>query len=315
MVRPRVASLVLLLASGCFSPSGSESTTAGPGTGETSETTAGPGQATSTSTGSTSPSEPTSTGPTTSTSGPVETTTTTSEPDTTSPASTDGASCGDGVAAPDEECDDGNMVDGDGCSSACKIEFCGDLIVQPHEECDGGEGCDGCVRAYFHVFVTSLAISIVEFKDIGSADQICRAHARLAGLPGEYVAWLSTEAQTAADRLVHSTRPWQLRNGVQIAKDWYNLIDGDLDAAIDRDENGDEVSVRFPDCGPCPVWTATTKTGLAMGKDCDDWSAPGPGPAQVGECSLSDARWTEGCPDLTCSGHARLYCFEQPPPP
>ncbi len=29
--------------------------------------------------------------------------------------------CGNGVFEQNEECDDGNTVDGDGCSSACKI--------------------------------------------------------------------------------------------------------------------------------------------------------------------------------------------------
>lgn len=32
--------------------------------------------------------------------------------------------CGDGVRAASEECDDGNTLDGDGCSSACAIEAC-----------------------------------------------------------------------------------------------------------------------------------------------------------------------------------------------
>ncbi|MGH0034192.1 MAG: DUF4215 domain-containing protein [Myxococcota bacterium] len=33
-----------------------------------------------------------------------------------------GSVCGDGVRAPGESCDDGNTVDGDGCSAACEIE-------------------------------------------------------------------------------------------------------------------------------------------------------------------------------------------------
>lgn len=28
--------------------------------------------------------------------------------------------CGDGIKATDEECDDGNRISGDGCSSICK---------------------------------------------------------------------------------------------------------------------------------------------------------------------------------------------------
>jgi cysteine-rich repeat protein len=66
--------------------------------------------------------------------------------------------CGDGKLDLDEECDDGNSVGGDGCSSTCKIESgftcttatvqstttticqpaCGDGIVAGAEECDLG---------------------------------------------------------------------------------------------------------------------------------------------------------------------------------
>ena len=30
--------------------------------------------------------------------------------------------CGDGLKSDSEECDDGNLRDGDGCSSSCKVE-------------------------------------------------------------------------------------------------------------------------------------------------------------------------------------------------
>ena len=55
--------------------------------------------------------------------------------------------CGDWVLDLEEECDDGNTLDGDGCSNSCKIEFCGDGKVQKStgEECDTGQGsfCKG----------------------------------------------------------------------------------------------------------------------------------------------------------------------------
>ena len=65
------------------------------------------------------------------------------------------ARCGDSVVQPngadgvrgtadDEECDDGNTVDGDGCN-ACKAPFCGNQIVDPGEACDGTiDCCGGC---------------------------------------------------------------------------------------------------------------------------------------------------------------------------
>ena len=53
--------------------------------------------------------------------------------------------CGDGVEEGWEECDDGNVVDGDGCSAACVVEFCGDGTVQSTlgEACDDGNNIDG----------------------------------------------------------------------------------------------------------------------------------------------------------------------------
>jgi len=72
--------------------------------------------------------------------------------------------CGDGIVAGVEQCDDGNTVSGDGCSSTCnveagytcptagkpckKIEFCGDGVVDLDigEQCDDGNvlSGDGC---------------------------------------------------------------------------------------------------------------------------------------------------------------------------
>ncbi|MBN1609987.1 MAG: DUF4215 domain-containing protein [Polyangiaceae bacterium] len=46
-----------------------------------------------------------------------------------------------------EECDDGNTIDGDGCSSTCVLEpLCGDALVTGPEECDDGNTHpgDGC---------------------------------------------------------------------------------------------------------------------------------------------------------------------------
>jgi len=59
--------------------------------------------------------------------------------------------CGDGVLDGGEECDDGNGVSCDGCSSACTSEagvVCGDGVVNPAcgEQCDDGNDVagDGC---------------------------------------------------------------------------------------------------------------------------------------------------------------------------
>ena len=53
--------------------------------------------------------------------------------------------CGNGLVATSEDCDDGNLDDGDGCSSDCEY-VCGDGYLAPTEECDDGNltDADGC---------------------------------------------------------------------------------------------------------------------------------------------------------------------------
>jgi cysteine-rich repeat protein len=57
------------------------------------------------------------------------------------------AGCNDGIVQPDEDCEDGNTLPGDGCDEQCLFEVCGNGVVQIGEECDdgntvGGDGCD-----------------------------------------------------------------------------------------------------------------------------------------------------------------------------
>ena len=53
------------------------------------------------------------------------------------------ATCGDGlVQAGVEACDDGNNVDEDECTSACELPACGDGFVQGDEACDDGNAID-----------------------------------------------------------------------------------------------------------------------------------------------------------------------------
>jgi cysteine-rich repeat protein len=47
------------------------------------------------------------------------------------------ATCGNGVVDSGEECDDGNLIDQDGCLATCKLNVCGDTFLnQGVEECD-----------------------------------------------------------------------------------------------------------------------------------------------------------------------------------
>jgi len=60
-------------------------------------------------------------------------------------------SCGNSILDGGEQCDDGNLSGGDGCSAGCRIEYpdCGNGIKELGEECDDGNvnTGDGCTPA------------------------------------------------------------------------------------------------------------------------------------------------------------------------
>ncbi len=59
--------------------------------------------------------------------------------------------CGNGVVEPGEACDDGGVVDGDGCDSNCTLTACGNGIVTSGEECDDGNTAAGdCCASNCH---------------------------------------------------------------------------------------------------------------------------------------------------------------------
>jgi len=74
--------------------------------------------------------------------------------------------CGNGITDPGETCDDGNIVDGDGCSHACKMEKCGNGDMDPGEKCDDGNNTsgDGCSADCKSVEICGNGI-----KDVGEA--------------------------------------------------------------------------------------------------------------------------------------------------
>jgi len=55
--------------------------------------------------------------------------------------------CGDGIVGGLEQCDDANLLDGDGCSATCVLEgICSNGVLDPGEECDR-EDLDGATCA------------------------------------------------------------------------------------------------------------------------------------------------------------------------
>lgn len=78
--------------------------------------------------------------------------------------------CGNGTVDPGEECDDGNLINNDGCSALCQTEVgCGNGSLDPGEECDDGNLSSGdCCSALCQ---TELIISnVLETPNLNSAE-------------------------------------------------------------------------------------------------------------------------------------------------
>jgi len=255
--------------------------------------------------------------------------------------------CGDKIVQPPEQCDDGNEVDTDKCTNACQNAVCGDGIVQADvEECedmndDSTDACVACADAFcgdgkIHVgvedcdddneddkdacpnkckFVKRVFVSSTELKgDFGNfagADMQCATLANNAGLPGTFLAWVAGElADTApTTRFTKSTIPYVKTNGVQVADDWNDLVDGSLDSAINVDEKGKNAT------GKQDVWTNVASNGTEDPEDsfeCGNWmdsSLKG----STGNWTKIDGAWSDVDDNVgyACSSAKRLYCFQQ----
>ena len=165
------------------------------------------------------------------------------------------------------------------------------------------------------VFVTSLRFTgdlITEANDLGLApsdgldagDKICQKLADDAVLAGTYLAWLAVAGNSPLTRFVQSPVPYVRTDGVQIADDWGDLVDGTLDARLNRDELVVQQSIG--------VWTGVDATGAEQAPRCSDWTTSMGSPAfgQVGASFLTNSRWTTGT-TASCNNTQRLYCFEQ----
>lgn len=245
--------------------------------------------------------------------------------------------CGDGIVAGAEQCDDGNTIDGDCCSSDCQFEPVGTVCDDGwcyngagNGECDGTGNCmvveQTTDTGNCTVFLTSMVYDGA-LDGLAGADCKCQELADKQGLTGTFKAWLSDSATSASDRLTHSVVPYVDVWGRTIANDWEDLTDGTLDNAILVDEKGYDYT-DSPGCDPMilatgiagEVWTDTRTDGsAATGRNCMDWtdnrtSDEGGEGGFVGYYCFDTEAWTD--PTYAevfsgCAAEKSLYCFQQ----
>jgi hypothetical protein len=142
---------------------------------------------------------------------------------------------------------------------------------------------------------------------LAGADEICQILATASSLRGTYKAWLSDSTASPSTRFVHSTGPYKLLDGTQIAANWTQLTDGSLGAPINITE------IRSAVAGSEFVWTHTLVDGTAAPSDehCGNWKdATATVGGGRGVATLAESNWTQSGTDSCDSGH-HLYCFQQ----
>lgn len=160
---------------------------------------------------------------------------------------------------------------------------------------------------YRRVFITSLEFNGNFEGRVELADAKCYNLANNKALGGEWKAWISDSLVSPESRFVKHNSPYKLLNGITIARDWTDLVDGSLQNPINIDENG---NTKPPDSY---IWTATHSLGFKTQPNCNNWTSDS-SQGIVGNTEYKDFRWTQETNRL-CRLYASLYCFEQTPLP
>lgn len=137
------------------------------------------------------------------------------------------------------------------------------------------------------------------------ADAYCQSAADSASLGGTWKAWISSSSVGASSRLSHHTGPYRLVNGITIANNWDDLVDGSLLSSINVSETGGSVSGN--------AWTTTNISGGAIGSaHCASWTnGTSSGNGRYGSVSSISSTWTNSTSNNGCHLTNSLYCFEQ----
>ena len=158
--------------------------------------------------------------------------------------------------------------------------------------------------AEFNLAFVSPAAVTGDLGGLDGADGKCNSWAGDAGLPGSYVAMLSTEAVEVHNRL-GNTRGWIRVDGRPFAdtpEDLFNLNHGPLTAPrIDPYGNN---------LGQQSVWSASYNNGTynSYGGDCVGWTAT-TGDARYGFSDTSH-QWLDRETNEPCSTAFHLYCLQ-----
>ena len=262
------------------------------------------------------------------------------------------AACGDGFMQPGELCDDSNVSDLDACTAACALNVCGDGLLYTGvevcdeltatatcdadctlpacgdgelneaagEQCDDGnllegDGCSSTCKSHKVVFATAATFD-GKLGGLDGADAKCQALAVSAGLPGTYRAWISDATGSPSTRFTQSAIPYVRRDGLLVANNWADLVDGTIANKLNLSETKGVPGFDDNVCGNLKgltlTDTATDGTLYNALGSCNNWTSSAANmPTGGGHFSAVNNNWTAFVCIYNCSWKKALYCFQQ----
>jgi hypothetical protein len=185
------------------------------------------------------------------------------------------------------------------------LAACGRIGFEPASGSDGsigngdGDG-DGATDRPNVAFVTAVAMP-GGFGGLAAADALCNSEAASAGLPGTFVAFLSTATQPAPARLAGS-RGWVRPDGEPLIDQPADLfVGGRMFNALELDAAGNYRANMF-------TWTGTTEDGLADPQRCGDWTTT-TGNGLIGLHQMAAPQAVAASAN-SCANPSHIYCFE-----
>ena len=202
------------------------------------------------------------------------------------PSPTEGFACG-----PDRWCPDPLSCAADNTCRSKDVDDPG----------DGGPGVEGLPPGPANVaFVTSMTYTPLQVAGVAGADAICTALGAGIGKPGRYVAWLSTIAAPAAQRLGGASG-WRRTDGQPFARSKQDLLAGRILYPLRRDENGQEVVGE--------VMTGTVGDGSATENCLELTSGSSTELMLIGTSDGGTNRWTNTS-EGACNLAYHMYCLQ-----